>query len=130
MGQENLDGDEFGDLCDDDVDGDGIRDEGEIKKNCSENKRLSLRRKLNLCFDNKTCAPEQRKHHYNQLMTCVEKKDNCPFQVNKEQEDQDHDMVGDMCDNCPEVFNPNKEDLDNDGIGKALYPSEDWMTQN
>jgi len=125
VGQENLDGDEFGDLCDDDVDGDGIRDEGEIKKDCSENKRLSLRRKLNLCFDNKTCAPEQRKHHYNQLMTCVEKKDNCPFQVNKEQEDQDHDMVGDMCDNCPEVFNPNKEDLDNDGIGDACDDDQD-----
>lgn len=32
--------------------------------------------------------------------------DNCPKHANANQDDSDHDGLGDLCDNCPFDFNP------------------------
>jgi hypothetical protein len=45
--------------------------------------------------------------------------DNCPEVANPQQEDRDHDTVGDACDNCPRLANPFQEDSDADGLGNA-----------
>jgi N-acetylneuraminic acid mutarotase len=65
--------------------------------------------------------------------------DNCPAAFNPDQEDSDHDQLGDSCDacpfdslndadldgacgdvdNCPTVYNPGQEDADHDGHGDA-----------
>ena len=43
--------------------------------------------------------------------------DNCPDDVNPNQEDDDNDDVGDVCDNCPSISNPLQIDNDGDGYG-------------
>ncbi|MEZ4318847.1 MAG: thrombospondin type 3 repeat-containing protein [Myxococcota bacterium] len=43
--------------------------------------------------------------------------DNCPFDINTNQNDRDGDGVGNVCDNCPEDPNANQADSDGDGIG-------------
>merc|ERR1712013_625746 len=43
--------------------------------------------------------------------------DNCPYDVNSNQEDKDGDQVGDVCDNCPEDANLGQQDSDGDGLG-------------
>ncbi|MFH1145808.1 MAG: thrombospondin type 3 repeat-containing protein, partial [bacterium] len=67
--------------------------------------------------------------------------DNCPVDVNPEQEDLDQDGKGDVCDedkdndgvlngsdNCPDVWNPMEsgvqKDSDNDGVGDACKDAE------
>ncbi|MHC4837628.1 MAG: MopE-related protein [Planctomycetota bacterium] len=45
--------------------------------------------------------------------------DNCPNDVNREQEDADNDGVGDVCDICPNDADPNQLDEDGDGAGDA-----------
>jgi hypothetical protein len=43
--------------------------------------------------------------------------DNCPLISNPEQEDLDHDHVGNVCDNCPTKANTDQVDSDGDGYG-------------
>jgi hypothetical protein len=43
-------------------------------------------------------------------------------ECNKNQEDTDNDVVGDVCDNCPAHCNSQQLDGDNDGIGDLCDP--------
>ena len=44
--------------------------------------------------------------------------DNCP-DIPNDQQDEDHDEVGDICDNCLGLANPEQDDPDGDDIGTA-----------
>jgi hypothetical protein len=51
--------------------------------------------------------------------------DNCPLDVNPDQEDDDGDERGNICDNCPADVNPNQEDADGDGLGDVCDQDDD-----
>ena len=51
--------------------------------------------------------------------------DNCPAVANADQVNSDADALGDACDNCPLVSNPSQADTDNDGIGDACNDAID-----
>ncbi len=128
-GQEDLDGDLVGDLCDNcpdianptqaDTDSDGLGDECD---SCTDSDGDGYG---DPGFPNNTCAT-----------------DNCPSVYNPAQEDSDADGIGDSCDtctdpdgdgfgdpgfpvntcpedNCPSVYNPAQEDTDLDGLGDS-----------
>ncbi|XP_047285264.1 thrombospondin-3 isoform X8 [Homo sapiens] len=108
-GQEDADNDGVGDQCDDDADGDGI-------KNVEDNCRL---------FPNK----DQQNSDTDSFGDAC---DNCPNVPNNDQKDTDGNGEGDACDNdvdgdgipngldnCPKVPNPLQTDRDEDGVGDA-----------
>jgi len=87
-GQENADGDVYGDACDKDADNDGIQD---------ENVRNLF------AFTKESWTPF--------------KQDNCKFVKNEDQKDTDRDGIGNACDNCPTIYNEEQTDSDGDGEG-------------
>jgi len=98
--QENVDGDELGDACDDDIDADGIPNEAD---NCS-----TVPNATQQDTDNDTVGD-----------AC----DACPGF--NDAEDLDGDGVPDACDNCPETPNSAQEDLDFDNHGDTCDPDDD-----
>lgn len=105
--QKDLDDDGLGDICDDDLDGDNIKNDMD---NCP--------RHFNPAQYNNDGDPYGN--------DC----DNCPYVTNKFQSDNDKDGIGDACDkdvdgdgvlnsidNCPKISNPLQLDSDGDTVG-------------
>lgn len=90
-GQENLDSDEFGDLCDFDIDGDSIYNE---RDDCPHGETNWLS-DTNSDIDSDGCRDIS------------------------EDEDDDSDLIVDHLDNCVEIHNPNQVDYDEDGQGDS-----------
>lgn len=127
-GQENNDGDEWGDACDDDDDDDGILDD-------TDNCHFTFNPEQN---DNDgdgqgdECDPDDDNDGI------MDDSDNCPFHSNAGQEDHDMDGKGDVCDpdddndnrmdgedNCPWMPNHNQDDNDMDGNGDVCDDDDD-----
>jgi len=118
--QNDTDDDGKGDVCDDDIDGDGV-------PNCY----MILGHDLGWpeFYDpNSLCNQDLN----GDGVADPQPEDNCPFIPNPDQRDSVGDGTGDACrgdydgdgvlddaDNCPGTPNPNQEDLDKDGIGDA-----------
>ncbi len=123
----DIDADGLGDICDPDMDGDGLSNEND---NCPK--------KANpLQEDSDTGGGDGVGD------TC----DNCPDTANAGQADSDGDLVGDACDNCPNDANPANTqatdcngdrdtndpgegigeqcDIDEDELGDACDPDDD-----
>ncbi len=126
--QKDADGDDRGDACDDDTDGDGLPDD--VERGIGSDH-------LNPDTDGDGLGDGlERKMGSDPLKSDTDgdgiedKTDNCPLAVNDEQSDIDGDGLGDVCDtdmdgdsifnhhdNCPQVANPFQDDTDGDGIG-------------
>jgi len=116
-GQEDLDGDDQGDVCDPDDDGDGVDDEND---NCPALANTS-QDDLDEDGQGNTCDPDVDGDGI------ANESDNCPNVANPEQQeacvpdpgDTDGDGQPNLGDNCPDTFNPGQQDPDGDGIGTA-----------
>ena len=97
----DLDGDGIADMCDDDIDGDGI-------PNC-----LNL-----LLFEQASCAIDDQNINSERLTACHvaigngAHFDNCPFVINEDQLDTDNDTYGDGCDPRPDAWDDSEDTPD------------------
>ena len=145
--QANMDGDVFGDVCDncptvqnnsqlDMIDGgDGIGDA------CDDEDSDGTVDATDNCWDIPNPGQENSDNdsHGNACDNCpnhdnedqeldtdmdgvADACDNCPMDGNAEQYNEDNDSRGDACDNCPSVLNGNQNDGDMDGVGDACDP--------
>ena len=106
-GQENLDGDGSGDVCDDDTDGDGTPDASDpFPRDAAETADLDGDGVGDAADtdDDGDGAPDTS--------------DAFP-RDGAEQADSDGDGIGDVRDNCPRRVNADQADADGDGIGNA-----------
>lgn len=129
--QADLDGDDVGNACDEDTDGDTIADidgNGDALDNCRLVPNLD-QADTNLDGIGDVCQNDDDEDGVPNTG------DNCPVVANPNQEDLDTDGEGDVCDddtdgdgildegspndNCPLVANANQADTDGDGIGDA-----------
>lgn len=102
------DADGIVDLCDDDLDGDWVKNP------------IGL-----VLFDNKNCALNEENLNPSILNNPDPKTDNCPQSPNGKQENKDNDAFWDVCDKQPNTPNTNTSpdaDSDNDGIPNNLDP--------
>jgi hypothetical protein len=123
-GQDNLDGDGLGDVCDTDKDGDG-------RANSQDNCRW-VPNPEQFDFDDDgigdACEDSDGDHH-------LDADDNCPEDANPFQQDTDEDGLGDACeidadgdsfiddtDTCQFTKNTIQLDSDGDGLGDACDP--------
>jgi hypothetical protein len=125
--QADLDQDDLGDVCDPDIDGDGI-DQGTGANPC-------IGGSLENCDDN--CATDanadQADQDYDGIGDACDldnnpdsdddgvlnQDDNCINTPNGDQQNSDSDKHGDACDNCPEDANLDQLDSDSDTFGDA-----------
>lgn len=146
-GQDDLDGDGIGNICDTDADNDGIGNDpdncplianpeqtdsedptephgergdkvGDVCDNCP---RVSNTDQLDTDDDGlgNACDPDIDNDGI------PNDDDNCPLVKNPDQKDKDGDGVGDVCDNCPKKSNPEQVDTDNDLIGDECDSNND-----
>ncbi|KAJ8335208.1 hypothetical protein SKAU_G00408470 [Synaphobranchus kaupii] len=129
-GQEDADNDGIGDQCDEDADGDGIKN---VEDNCrlvpNKDQQNSDTDSFGDSCDNCPNVPntDQKDTDSNGEGDACDNDidgdgiqnvlDNCPKVPNPLQTDRDGDGVGDACDSCPEINNPMQTDIDNDLVG-------------
>nr|XP_025970928.1 thrombospondin-3 [Dromaius novaehollandiae] len=137
-GQEDADNDGIGDQCDDDADGDGIKN---VEDNCrlfpNKDQQNSDTDSFGDACDNCPNVPnnDQRDTDSNGEGDACDNDidgdgipnmlDNCPKVPNPLQTDRDEDSVGDACDSCPEMSNPTQTDMDSDLVGDTCDTNED-----
>jgi len=148
--QADADGDGLGDVCDDDLDGDGVANTDD---NCP---REANARQLDTFGDDEgdACSDVDGDWVIDRDDNCPEvfnldqadldgdregdrcdpdddddgirdDADNCPLLDNRDQADGDGDGVGTACDNCPEDANASQRDTEYDGLGDACDPDDD-----
>ncbi|XP_072182289.1 uncharacterized protein [Diadema setosum] len=130
-GQENVDGDGFGDACDEDDDSDRIRDAedncqfvwnpdqldsdgdgyGDLCDVCPFNTSRQIDTDGDGVGDD--CDDDDDDDGI------PDQADNCPLVNSTDQTDRDGDGVGDLCDNCPDHANPDQADSDQNGYGDS-----------
>ena len=93
-----MDLDRKGDVCDEDIDGDGF--DNDVEEECGSDPR------------DINSIPEDSDGD-----GICDGKDVCPDNSNPVQLDSDSDGVGDACDNCPDIPNPGQENMDLDRKG-------------
>ncbi|HJQ98172.1 MAG TPA: thrombospondin type 3 repeat-containing protein, partial [Candidatus Polarisedimenticolaceae bacterium] len=147
-GQDNADGDAFGDVCDlcTDLDGDGFGNAGFPVSTCALDNCPSDPNPAQIDTDGDTlgnaCDPDD------DADGALDGADNCPLVANAGQDDADVDAIGDVCDpctdldgdgygnagfpanicnldNCPADPNPSQSDIDFDSLGDACDPDDD-----
>uniref|UniRef100_A0A673XCG9 Thrombospondin 3a n=1 Tax=Salmo trutta TaxID=8032 RepID=A0A673XCG9_SALTR len=137
-GQEDADNDGIGDQCDEDADGDGIKN---VEDNCrlepNKDQQNSDTDSFGDACDNCPNVPniDQKDTDSNGQGDACDNDidgdgipnvlDNCPKVPNPMQTDRDGDGVGDACDSCPEISNPMQTDIDNDLVGDVCDTDQD-----
>lgn len=137
-GQEDADNDGIGDQCDEDADGDGIKN---VEDNCrlvpNRDQQNSDSDSFGDACDNCPNVPnsDQKDTDSNSQGDACDQDidgdgipnvlDNCPKVPNPMQTDRDSDGVGDACDSCPELSNPMQTDVDNDLVGDVCDTNQD-----
>ncbi|XP_067878926.1 thrombospondin-3a isoform X2 [Heterodontus francisci] len=137
-GQEDADNDNVGDQCDNDADGDGIKN---VEDNCrlvhNKDQQNSDTDSFGDACDNCPNVPNnnQKDTDNNGEGDACDNDidgdgipnilDNCASVPNPLQTDRDGDGVGDACDSCPEMSNPTQTDADDDLVGDACDNNQD-----